>query len=227
MQDLDGASTQALIETYQSGTRKRRRARRCITWLILGVVAAFGLGLRSIILDFTGRRAPDFRAALGDEAGRLAPRLGADLGAMSQRLYPVYAASFQSAFTRQGPEMQRLGLEEMRKLDAHAQACWPRIEAGLSDVVSNAESTAQTEMARFVTPQEAEGISVAYGAALQERLDTLMSTTLKQHVAVASEIGTNLSLLVATEPDIRSPVNMQNTLGMLLELTGVEMQGGK
>lgn len=227
MNESVGTNERALIDACQKSERSRNRARRSITVLILAVVAVFGVVLGALIARFRNQHAAEFRTALGTEVGQLAPRLGSDLAAMADRLYPVYVASFERMLAKEGPEIQRLGMEEMKKLDAQAQASWPKIEAGLADVVSNAESTAQVEMSRFVAPKEAEAMSVAYGEALQKSLDSLLATTLKEHVAVAEEIGTNLTKLAATEPDIRQPVNMQATAGILLELTGIELQGGK
>lgn len=227
MQESVAGDAQVLIDAYQQSVRKRGAARRMITLLILSVVAVFGILLGSAFAHFRNSQMGAFRSALGAEVGQLAPRVGVELGGMAQRLYPVYVSSFEQMFAKQGPVMQQRGMEEMKTLDAYAQARWPRIEAGLTAVITNSEGAVQQELGRFLAPSQAQDISLAYGQALQGQLDTVLATELKEHVAIASMIGTNLTQILATEPDIKPPVDMQATLGILLELTGHDLQGGK
>ena len=51
-----------------------------------------------------------------------------------------------------------------------------------------------------------------------------MSGRYRPHIEVAQEIGVKLEKIVATVPDIQPPVDMKETLGILLELAGVELQ---
>ncbi|MBN1675858.1 MAG: hypothetical protein JXR37_32745 [Kiritimatiellae bacterium] len=206
--------------------RKRHFARRCITLLLLGVVAVHVGLLWATVKDFRHNRIPDFAAAMSAEAANISPRFVADLQSMLNRLNPHYMRTFENMFVRDWPKMKETALREMRQLDVYARQRWPQIEAGINDLVVTSEEVAREELAKFATPEDVKTISVAYGKALHEKYEVILTSTLKDHAAVAEDIGENLEKMIETEPDIQPPVEMQEAVGILLELAGLELQQG-
>lgn len=224
--DNKSTTSQELMETYHQTEKNHARARRCITLLILGVIAVHICLLWTAYKDFSHNRVPEFTAALGEEVANLSPQIVSDVRDMVNRLYPHYTSVFQQMFERDWPKMKDTAFEEMEKLDAYAQEKWPEIEKGIVDVVLTSEETLMEELSAFVTPAEAEAIAVDYIVALEDIYKDILSSTLQEHVNVAKEIGRNVEDMMATEPDIEQPVNMQEALGILLELAGSELQKG-
>lgn len=215
-----------LIATLRRLEKNRALARRCVSLLLLGVIAVNICLLWSAIMDFKNNRLPEFVSAMGTEMTYISPKFADDLTHMFNRLYPRYIAAFQKTFERDGPVIKEKADEEMRKLQDYAFKRLPNLEAGILDVRSASEHMVREEMSKFVTPEEAEQISEAYGKALQDKYNEILSTTLNEHVKVAEQIGDNLQEMIATEPDIKQPIEMQEALGILLELSGVELQKG-
>lgn len=215
---------ETLVTAYEQSKRARSQARRSITLLILGVVIVYISLMWRAIVNFEAHRMPEFGAALSVEAGQLAPRVTRDLKVMAERLYPLYVDAFQKMFERDWPRMKEQGLKEMGLLQSHAYSRWPKIQSALMDVVTTAEVSTRKELAAIVDERDLEKISVAYGEALNSQLESLLKTTLKEHVEVAEKIGDNLIKITATEPDIKPPIDLRYNLGMMLELIGTEMQ---
>lgn len=229
MNDATGnneVNSQELIAAYRQTGKNRALARRCITLLILGVILVHIGLLWAIIRDFRYNRMPEFVAAMSTEMANISPKFIDDVRDMVNRLYPHYVSVFQKMFERDWPKIKEITLEEMRLLDAHAQKSFPEIEKGIVEVVLTSEETLQEELNKFVSPAEVEETAVAYGKALQKKYDTFLSITFREHVNVSKEIGGNLEKIIAMEPDITQPVDMQEALGILLELVGTELQKG-
>ena len=224
MKNLEGADAQELIAAWRRAEKSRAVARRSVTLVVLGVIAVYGCLIWTVIQDFRTRRLPEFTAALSMEAGNLAPGLVADSRAIVNRVYPVYVQAFQNMFERDMDKMKDLVSSEMSTLNAYAQSKWPDIERETMNVVIASEEVVLEELGRFMTPAEAKRTTEAYSAALGTKYEALLSTTLKEHANIASEIGENLDRIAATEPDIQKPVSMNCAVGMLLERAGTGLQ---
>jgi hypothetical protein len=225
-QDLDSMSAQELIAAYQLSEKRRAQARRSVTLVILGVIAIYVSLLWGTIRDFKVNHMSEFTAALGVEAVGLAPQVTADMRAMVNRLYPHYVSTFQMMFERDWPKIQAQGLKEMNALDEHARSRWPQIETEINNLVLTSEDVARDELGKFVSEADVQTIAIAYGEAIKGKVDVVLTTTLKDHVNVSKQIGENLEKMCATEPDIVKPIDMKTTLGMMLEVAGIEIQKG-
>jgi len=213
-----------LVTRCRQSEHDRALARRCITLLILGVIAV-GICLAwTAITDFRDRRLPEFTAAMGVELASISPDFISDVRDMVDRLYPYYSLAFQRMFERDWDKMRDAALGEMKQLDAHAQKRWPEMENGILDFILTTEEVLREELGKFVTPADLEKITAAYGAALQAEYSEIFSSTLQSHVKVTEHIGSNLQEMIHTEPDITKPIETQEVLGILLELAGTELQ---
>jgi hypothetical protein len=220
------AEITALIEAHRSAERSRATARRSISLLIVGVIVIHLGLLWSALTDFRSRDFPEFLGAVGGELANISPRLVSDVQDMVNRLYPHYVHVFSQMFERDYPRMADTAHAELSKLDAYAQEKWPLIEGGIVDLTLTSEDVVREEMSNILSDDEVQRISAAYGAAIHNRFNEVLTTTLKEHVDLSREIGLNLDRMVATEPDLAQPVSMQEALGILLELAGSELQQG-
>jgi hypothetical protein len=218
------ADVQKLIEDFQRSEGHYRFARWTVTFLVIATVVAHIYGLWGVIRDFRDNRTGEFAEALCAEAVIMAPAITEDASVMAERLYPHYAEAFQTTFERDWPKIQAQAHQEMELLDAHAQSQWPAITNGLMQIFLSSEDILAEELGTIMPPDDANRILDAYGEALLAEYETLIEEDLREHSELADEIGVLLEQLVATEPDIQHPVDMQSTIGMMLELVGTELQ---
>lgn len=221
-----GSAPQELMAAWRDSDRSRAFAHRCVTLIIIGVVAVHIGFMWVAVHDFYRLKTPEFAAEVSVQMAEISPMFVDELRGMVNRLYPRYVSVFEQMFERDYVVLRDTAKAEMRLLDEYAQKRWPDIENGIHDIVITAEEVALEEMGRFVTAPEAEEISAAYGAALQKKYDDVLTVRLRQHVALCEEIGANLEKLSATEPDIQPPIKLRSALGMMLELMGIELQLG-
>ena len=156
----------------------------------------------------------------------MAPKVADEMQAMMNRLYPRYVEAFQTMFERDMDKMQAECIAQMELIEAHARERWPDVEKGLGSFVFSVEETCKAELGQYVTAGDVETVRVSCGKALHERYEQLLAQRLRDHVAVAREIGENLDRMLAAEPDISRPIAITDALGVTLELAGLELQQG-
>jgi len=226
--DQDPKSASGDVEERTALCRRieeqRTVVRRSISLLIVGVIAIGVCAIWATVTDFRYHRLTEFTAALNAEAARISPSLVRDARGMVNRLYPHYVTCFAEMFERDWDKMRTEAHTQIEMLDAYAQSKWPEIEKALLDVVLTSQDVLQEELHKVLPAAEARQIKLAYGEALEAKRDEIMSGRYRPHIEVAREIGVKLEQIVATEPDIQPPVDMKETLGILLELAGVELQ---
>jgi len=224
-QQIDRAQ-QELVERLRAAQQKRAAAARSITLMLLGTVVVYVFLIWNSVLDFRRHRLPEFTAALNEEASHLAPKVADEMQGMMNRLYPRYVDAFQTMFERDMDKMQAECIAQMELLEAHARERWPDVQEELGSFVFSVEETCKAELGRYVAGGDAEAVCVSAGKALHEQYEQLLAQRLRDHVAVAREIGENLEKMLAAEPDISHPIAMTDALGVTLELAGLELQQG-
>jgi hypothetical protein len=215
-----------LINAYHLSVKNRAVARRCTTLLTLGVVFVFVGLLWAEFNDFRYRKMPDFCTALSNEAADMTQGLSKDLMAVVNRVYPYYLTVFDQMFQRDLPTFDTELKNQLSQLDTFAQGEWPLIEKEITELILTTEEVSTEALAKFLSPDDARALSDKYAAVVGEQLTTYFDTRLHQHVAVAKNIGAQLDQISTMEPDMQRPVELTEALGLLLELSGIELQRG-
>lgn len=215
-----------LIHAYHLSLKSRAVARRCTSLLVLGVVFVFIGLLWAEFNDFRYRQMPAFCTALSNEAANMTPGLSKDLMQVVNRVYPYYQNVFEQMFQRDLPTFESELHEQLDQLDAFAQGEWPQIEAGVNDLIITTEEVSTEALTKILSPEDARAVSDSYAEAIGAKLTDYFDTRLQKHVAVARNIGSQLDQISTMEPDMKRPIELNEALGLLLELSGIELQRG-
>jgi len=225
-EDVVAMKPEELIDAWRKAERGRVVARRSVVLLIIVVIAVHVWLLCGVFTDFRDNKIPEFTEEITSEGARICSQLAPDLTDMANRLYPYCVSAFQKRMEKDWPVVRSLALSEMDKLSDHADKRWPDIEDGIVDVLSVSESAIEEELAAILGPEEAGKVASAYDEALKEEYPVVFSGALKEHIALAEGIGTKLERMLDAEPDIQPEIDMQEALGVMLELIGTELQKG-
>ncbi|GHB99190.1 hypothetical protein [Cerasicoccus arenae] len=219
----EGDLVDRLIEELQAAQRDRRNARNIMTALIAIVVVVFiFLGLQEIN-KFQEEELGEFATALSEEAGQLAPVIAKDLGEAFDRLVPVYEEAFVEVFKENEEEYYAILSDEYISLQQHAQGAWPKIEEAMAQLVVEQEETASAELMKFIPRDKLANLSVYYNEALQKYLSHYMEGKFAVNMEVSQDIINKLNQIAEEEDDL-TPGDVKYTLGLLLELVGLEIQ---
>jgi len=219
----EGDLTDRLIDELQAAQRDRRNARNVMTALIAVVVVVFVfLGFQEVS-EFQDEELEVFGEALSYEIAELAPEIGDDLREAFDRLGPVYEDAFVKVFNRDEEEYYEVLSDEYIGLQQHAQQAWPRFEEALAELVIEQEETARTELNRIVDREKLADISFYYNEALEEYLTEYFEGKFAVNLDVSESIINKLTRIAEEEREM-NPSDSKYTLGLMLELLGLEMQ---
>lgn len=219
----EGELVDRLIEELQAAQRDRRNARNIMTALVLIVVVVFiFLGIQEVN-KFQEEELDDFAVALSEEAGQMAPVIAKDIGDAFNRLAPVYEQAFVDVFEENEERYYAVLSDEYIGLQQHAQAAWPKIEEGLAELVVAQEETASKELSKYIPRDKLANLSVHYNQALENYLANYMEGKFAVNLEVSQDIINKLSQ-IAEEEDSLKPNDVKYTLGLMLELLGLEIQ---
>ncbi|WP_309386292.1 hypothetical protein [Cerasicoccus frondis] len=219
----EGELVDRLIEELQSAQRDRRNARNIMTALVLIVVVIFiFLGIQEVN-EFQEEELDDFALALGDEVSQMAPKIGQDLSDAFNRLAPAYEAAFVEVFEENEELYYEVLSDEYIGLQLHAQAAWPKIEEALAKLVIEQEETASAELSKFIPRDKLANLSIYYNEALENYLAEYMEGKFAVNLEVSQDIINKLNQIAEEEESLK-PTDVKFTLGLLLELLGLEIQ---
>ncbi|MEO0794173.1 MAG: hypothetical protein AAFX93_03370 [Verrucomicrobiota bacterium] len=219
----EGDLVDRLIDELQTAQRDRRNARNIMTALIAIVVVVFVfLGIQEVS-QFQDEELDKFAEALAIEATDLGPQIGEDISQAFNRLGPVYEKAFVDVFQRDEEQYYTVLSDEYIGLQQHAQSSWPKIEEALAELVVTQEDTARTELAKFVDREKLADLSYHYNQALQDYLSKYMEGRFAVNLEVSEDIVNKLNQIAEDEKDM-SPPDTKYTIGLMLELLGLEMQ---
>ncbi|WP_309399013.1 hypothetical protein [Cerasicoccus maritimus] len=219
----EGELVDRLIEELQSAQRDKRNARNIMTVLVLIIVVFFiFLGIQEV-KKFQEEELDDFATALSDEAAELVPVLGEDLSNSFNRLVPAYETAFVDVFQENEELYYEVLSDEYIGLQVHAQDAWPQIEEALAELVVQQEETASAELSKFIPRDKLANLSVYYNEALDNYLTEYMEGKFAVNLEVSQDIINKLTQ-IAEEDQTMQPTDVRFTLGLMLELLGLEIQ---
>ncbi len=221
-------SPEQLIAAYRETIRQRTVARTCVSLAVLGVVVIYVFMIWNTVMQFKNERLPDFARALGVQFASLTPKMTAQVGGMVERLYPEIQAAVHQKASQNWPAIEGELHNQMLLLAKFAESRWPLIQQGIVQLIQLQRAAVHKELKDILDEDDAESISEAYGAALQKKYEDIVAMTLGSYgdvlVKNAKEIGNVLNAMADKESKVRNPKEMQEILGILLELAGVHLQ---
>ena len=213
-----------LIERYRAAVRSGARTRQLIVVLLLVIIGLNAMLVKSSYNSFRDHGWPDFSAAMVQEMANVDPALSRQAARMFDRLMAVYAEQLIVGFDRNKPALVAETEAEMRRLEAYANAQWPRIEQSLTRITLEQESILNDTLDTVLTPEDAERVSHLYAEAILARLNKTMDCELKSHAEVAQNIGLNLARLLDGASQPATPVDSREIVAVMLELAGLNLQ---
>jgi len=219
----EGDLPDRLIDELQAAQRDRRNARNVMTAVIAAVVVVYVfLGIKEVN-DFQDEELDEFGSALAIEITDLAPQIGEDLGEAFNRLGPVYQEAFVKVFQRDEERYYEVLSDEYIDLQRHAHGAWPKIEEALATLVIEQEDNAREELSRVLDEDMLTEMSIHYNRALEEYLTQYFEGKFAINLDVSEAIIDKLTKIAESENEL-NPTDSQYTLGLMLELLGLEMQ---
>jgi len=219
----EGDLVDRLIEELQAAQRDRRNARNIMSALIAIVVVVFVFLGYQEVAKFQDEELEVFADALSVEAADLAPQIADDIGNAFDRLAPIYEDAFVVTFNRDEEKYYEVLSEQYIELQQHAQQSWPKIEEAMAQLVVDQELTASQELEKFIPREKLANLSVFYNEALESYLSEYMEGKFAVNLDVSEDIINKLSIIAEEEQTLK-PDDVKYTLGMMLELLGLEIQ---
>ena len=109
-------------------------------------------------------------------------------------------------------------------MNKFTQERWKDFEKELTAMAKDQEKIVEEELNKIVSEERAHQIIEKYGDEMNSRLENFVMKTFGQHVRVGEQIAANLAHITELEPDVEHPVSIHHSVGLLLELAGLEFQ---
>ena len=217
-----------VIEAFKAAQNKRRRIRNIFLIALLLEIVAFGFAFYLTFQSFADYGIPALSSALQKKATPVVERLAYDFPKIASRVVPVYVSNFESAFEKGLPEIQKVMLAELAKLELYGEKQSPYIEKELH-AFADAQDQAFIEELRVILGPKADAamldrLALDYRIALDKKFSEFMVSGIGAHVQVAETIKAYAEQLAA-KPGISSEkIDSQAVLGIGLELLGKDLQ---
>ena len=215
-----------IIGGFVKAQERLRTARWCIGVLLVATLLFHVYVVYASVASFRDNDMVEFSDAFSEQLMLLAPKFEPQVTDMAHRLYEHYVNVVSDRMERDGPRVKDAIHVELVQLDAHAQDRWPQIEEGILDLFTESEAIIRDELAGELTDEEIEAVVDLYAQATVDYFDDYLQRRFAEHVLLADNIGNHLNAIMEREPNITSPVNIEEALGIMLELAGEELQMG-
>ena len=224
MTDQSDGRDDALIGAYRDAVKQRTNAGRLSTMIVLVIIVLFALDIKSSFQKFAEEEKEAFLNAVSDEVVTTTAMYGDDVRAAINNVGETYVDEFQTMLSRDSGMIRSAAMKELKLLEKNTEARWPEMQEGLSDLIFIQEVAIRQELAAILGEEKADQIATLYASHEDGAYAALLPELLPDHYKVATEIGQKVQALADQEDDILPPVDVMASLGMLLELTGKELQ---
>ena len=214
----------ALVSLHQEALKKMRRARKTVTIGLVAVILGALFCLFGMAKNFMNHGVHEFSANLQRDIQPIASRHLTSLQDILADAYPVYTGEFQNMFSDNLPKMEAALFAELTRLDGYAKKRWPEFEKAIERMAFDQQLVIHQNLVSLVGEDEADRISKMYEVALPRKFNGFFLDHLIEHQDVIDDIRQNLDRLVKTEPDILPPIQLQEAIGIFLELAGIKLQ---
>lgn len=220
---------ETLISDYRAGVRKKVTARRSIFFALLAVILLNMYFFWNSANSFASNEMDNVAAELHKKLQPIAGETAEKLPKILKRLYPVYGQAFEEVFNERANDISDSLVKEYEALEEYSHNKWPKIEKAILNAIETQEEVVYAELGKILGPnaypQAIVRISENYRLAMEAKLGDLIDKTLKNHINVAEQIKKNADKLVNNPKANFEKLEMQEGVGIILELIGSEMQG--
>ena len=215
---------QKLIVEYQQAVRTRVRLRRSLMGVAFGAFILFGIMLWDAGKGFASHGLNTVKQEVTDQIQANSNQYTNSLSNAAENVLAAYKAAAFVQVQRDLPKFEAITQRELNTLNKFTQERWKDFEKELLAMSKDHASIVDEEMRKIVAPERAKQILEKYGDEMNGRFENFVKTSFGDHVRVGEEIAANLNHISELEPDIGHPVSIHHSLGLLLELAGIEFQ---
>lgn len=221
-------SDQDLIERLNNSRKRLGRARATVSFAIVVAATVNVLMIVFATRSFVLEQTPEVAAEVAKRIMPVAAKHTPTIRAMIDRLTPVYAKAFNEAMQSERPRMEAEFRKTYLAIEAHAGRRQPEVQkhidalvlARQQDLIGGLEKV----LGRKVSKEELDRVANMYIKAFEKKTDELWLASFIEHRNIIEELESNLARLARTEPDLNRQVDIQEAVGIMLEMTGIEMQ---
>lgn len=218
-------STEEIIQEFRESSKKLKSISRYLTLGIVGVILLFLVLILGSFKNFANQGVPQLVVSLQGHAGPLAQKYGPKLSQAMSTALPAFASSFHKTLEKDMPKIEEQMSSEAEKLEKYLENKWPDYEKEIHRMIVEQEDVIRREFSGVLSEDKAENLALAYGQAVTLKYHQFLHKDMNKHVDAADQIAQNLQK-IGDEEKSSEPLNMQEALGLFLELAGLELQSG-
>ena len=213
-----------LIEEFKNSVAQKNRARIAIGGLILTTVVLFSFVAWKSLNGFLDSGVPEISNLLISRLTKNSDNYLQQVNSSASKVAPVYSREMQSALEKEWPNIEKAGEAELVALNKYTQNKWPEIQSNLSKIADDQNKVIKEELSKVLGQEQSEQIVESYTLAALDNFNNVIKSSFAQHTATGHSVGENLSKIVEREPDVNSDVDMNEAVGLSLEVLGSELQ---
>lgn len=218
-------STEDLIREFRESSQKLKSISRYLTLGIVGVILIFLVLILSSFRNFAKHGVPQLVGALEGHASPLVQKYAPSISSAINNALPAFANSFHKTLEGDLPKIEEQMSAEAERLEKYLEGKWPEYEQQIQKLILEQEDVLRKEFSGTLSEDKVEDLALAYGHALSQKYHKILHKDMNQHVDTADKIAQNLQK-IGDQEKTEDPVNLQEALGLFLELAGLEMQSG-
>lgn len=212
-----------LLAKHRRALRARRFARTMLLLVLIGTLVISALSMRNALRNLA-LRTDVFALSFMSGMQPALPRFRALAVASAERVEPVYQEALAEEMKTRRAELDTAIDVELARLDAHANARWGDISAGIETLALEQAEVLRAGFTNIVDDAQAERMQEYYGEALYLALQEALGGVLREHAGTAERVGESLSLLLDDAEEVSALASSREMLGVMLELSGLYMQ---
>lgn len=223
-------SEEDLIAGYENAKAELKKAKRIIGSIIFVIVITNVLVMVTSTRNFAKNRTGEFALALTQNMKPVATNHLPQVQGIAKNLAPIYYKELNKMLRKEIPAIETRVRADLDELESFAISSWPSFQDEITMMFVHQENNILGRLEKLLGKRieegEAQRISNAYKVALTQRIEKSWQNLLTEHQKLVGDIGSNLEALTSTEPDLNRNVEIEEALGIMLELAGIELQSG-
>lgn len=212
-----------VIDRFREAQVAYANARRTIVLTAILVVVVYIAVIITTINNFRTNQIDQFAGVLSEEMSAYLPEAGERVKLLVDRVVPVYSEVLARTFERDQEKYLTVLSDEFQALELYVQESTPRMQEAIAQLVVDQEMAAGEALEKLVPRSELTAASNHYHEALQAKMQEVLTTYFAEHISTSERILRKLNQMASLETE-EIPEGGRYTIGMILELLGLEMQ---
>ena len=217
-------TTQELISKYQESVRARARARWCISGIVLCAIAVFCLQLWRDAVHFSNYGVGEVKEQVSNHLLSNSSSYLQPLSQATSQVAERYQRVILNQIEKDLPKFEAVAHRELVKLEQFSQKRWQDFEREFQSMATEQMTVVTAALEGIVGKERATQIAKHYGNEVDREIATLLNTAFAKQIKVGENIAHNVDRLSELEPRGSKPISVHQSIGLALELAGLEMQ---